>query len=188
MQKRRKTYVYGGVLALALLVLIIDRATRTAPKDVSAAEVPPPDKASASVAPQPTAPRVPEKDTPSAPPLLAARWLRDLPDVPEVRDLFAPSNLLPPQTQPAEDAPHAPRKDTAAAFARNHRLSATFRDGRSACAVVDGRVLRPGHELDGFRLISVDSFRATFVQGNLEAVLRLALPEQTSDGSGTQEQ
>ena len=167
MRNRRKTYIYGGILALAVLALLIDRVMRTAPQGVSAAEVPSPTPARASAAARPPAPDVPQKTAAPALPSTAARWLHDLPDVPEVRDLFAPSNLFPPRSEAPESETDVKHKDPVAEFVASHRLSATFRDGQSACAVVDGRVLRPGHELDGFRLVNVDSFRATFVQGSL---------------------
>jgi hypothetical protein len=189
MRNRRKAYIYGGILALAVLVLLIDRAMRTAPQDVSAAEVPPPataKDAAAAAARQPT-PEVSLKTAAPALPSAAARWLHDLPDVPEVRDLFAPSNLFPPRTEARESETDVKHKDPVAEFVASHRLSATFRDGRSACAVVDGRVLRPGHELNGFRLVGVDSFRATFVQGSLQAVLRLTTPEQAPDRHSIQD-
>ncbi|MGB9626319.1 MAG: hypothetical protein ACPMAQ_15815 [Phycisphaerae bacterium] len=189
MRNRRKAYIYGGILALAVLALLIDRAMYTAPQGVSAAEVPPstPAKASAADAARPPAPDAPRRTAAPALPNAAARWLHDLPDVPEVRDLFAPSNLFPPRSEAPEAETDVKHKDPVAEFVASHRLSATFRDGRSTCAVVDGRVLRPGHQLDGFRLVSVDSFRATFVQGSLQAVLRLIAPEQAPDRHNAQD-
>jgi hypothetical protein len=175
MQIRPKHCVYAGALALALIGFALDRALRSGPRDVSAAEIQPKpqDKPpSAAAAAAPAGSRQNNRDDAAAPSSgSASRWLRELPEVPEARDLFAPANLFPAASDGDADGANGKDNDPIAEFIGAHRLNGTFHDGRTSCAVVNGRVVRPGQVMDGFRLTSVDSFRATFREGHREAVL-----------------
>lgn len=189
MQSRRKTYIYVGTLALAVVGFLVDRALQSGPQDAAAREVQP--KAHDKPPQTPLAARATQQNTadsgtPAPSPDSASRWLRELPEVTEVRDPFASTNLFPPDAEATAEEAGGKARDPIADFITTHRLSATFRDDRSACAVVDGRVLRPGQQLDGFRLITVDPFRATFRQGNRQAVLPMLTAEQAEENNAAE--
>ncbi len=170
MPARRKTLLYAGGLGLAIVGLIVDRALRQAPASASGEPTRPP--AGPAAAPPPSAGRTDVTPTPWR--SRAGDWLRQLPDVPEVRDVFDANSLGesdPERTAAGENGGPA---DPVAAFVASHHLGATFRDRENAYAIVNGRIVRIGQTVDGFRLITIDSFRATFTNGRAVAVLALS--------------
>ncbi|MEO1279191.1 MAG: hypothetical protein AAFV77_09565 [Planctomycetota bacterium] len=70
---------------------------------------------------------------------------------------------------------------TPARFASDHTLSAVVTSGAVGVAMVNGRAVRIGDEISGYRLIRVDTRSAEFQAG--EEVVRLDLPMQGRDGS-----
>lgn len=63
--------------------------------------------------------------------------------------------------------------DTVRRFLQKHQLNAVGEVQGKAQAQVDDRLLRPGQELDGFTLISVDYHSAVFERDGKQAVLDL---------------
>ncbi len=64
-------------------------------------------------------------------------------------------------------------------FVGSHQLSLVMLSGETSMAMVNGKPVRIGDEVAGYRLISVDSRSATFKAGELTA--RLLLPNQPDE-------
>jgi len=106
----------------------------------------------------------------------AADSLRRLPEVREVRDLFARQNLKAGRSgSPDDSAKDGIDSDPVADFLHTHELQATFQDGREVVALINRQVIRTGQAVDGFELVKVEPFRAIFRQQDLQAVLDLRL-------------
>ena len=67
------------------------------------------------------------------------------------------------------------------AFVSQHQLSLVLLSGDTSVAMVNGKPVRLGEEIEGYRLISVDSRSAVFQSGTQTA--ELSLPKQTSGGT-----
>jgi hypothetical protein len=167
----RRTCVLAGIFVLALIALIVDRWMTGGPESASAEEVErPASRTETRKPPDVAAPRAARADAAVVEPPSSVGWLNGLPDAPDVRDLFAPAKAsAKAEADGAEDG----TADPVAGFVASHRLEATFQDGAVGCAVVDGRVVRRGQGVDGFRLVSVDAFRAVFRRGGNEAILTM---------------
>jgi len=63
--------------------------------------------------------------------------------------------------------------DAAAQFAKSHQLNAVLIEEKMRSALVDGHLLIPGQELDGFKLIAIDESSATFATGTKLVILKL---------------
>jgi hypothetical protein len=95
-----------------------------------------------------------------------------------LREAFAPSDeWLAVLSAPKVAAP-LPQADLAADFTRKHKLTSVLMAGSAGCAVVDGKIVRIGQELDGFRLESLAPDCAVFqaVQGPVSVTLSLSIP------------
>ena len=179
MQAERRTYALAAVLVVAVIVLIVDRAMKSGPESASAIEITRPiPEAGGRKLPPAAAPGAGGPAAKSSEPGSAGEdWLRRLPDEPEVRDLFRSLTARPEADgSAAHDTP-----DPVERFCAAHRLEATFQDGGVGCAVVNGRVVRGGQNIGGFRLVAVDAFRAVFRRGRLEAVLTMDVPASSPE-------
>jgi hypothetical protein len=79
-----------------------------------------------------------------------------------VTDAFRPSpTWVPPKPDKSATPDAAPLETREQLFVRTHTLTAVV-VGRNGFALVDGKLLRVGQELEGFRLVSVDKKSATF--------------------------
>jgi hypothetical protein len=99
-------------------------------------------------------------------------------DPARVREAFAPSDeWLAVLSAPKVVAP-LPQADLAAEFTRKHKLTSVLMAGSAGCAVVDGKIVRIGQELDGFRLASLAPDCAVFqaVQDSVSVTLSLSSP------------
>lgn len=99
-------------------------------------------------------------------------------DPARVREAFAPSDeWLLVLSAPKVVAP-LPQADLPAEFTRKHKLTSVLLAGSAGCAVVDGKIVRIGQELDGFRLVSLEPDCAVFhaVQGPVSVTLSLSSP------------
>ncbi|KPK79719.1 MAG: hypothetical protein AMJ81_12905 [Phycisphaerae bacterium SM23_33] len=172
--------VYLGVLAMALGALVIDRTF------LGSSQVTPSQAAAQQAAPSPQPPQAapvppPGPDEPAAPesPALAAR-LREAagaekPDYANVRDVFALSQgwlaeLESPATQPGTSAAKSvPARPV-------HKLMAVMVGGESSYAIIDGKCLLVGQEMDGLKLISVEQNSAVVEADGVR--IQLPLQEQ----------
>lgn len=98
----------------------------------------------------------------------------------EVRDVFAPSwaaDILDPVADSVVEptTPEIP-------FDKRHRLTAVMGAGGGGSAIVDGKCLRIGQALDGMTLVSVGDRVATFESPHAKVTLTV---EQTPGGAGS---
>src|SRR5256885_961384 len=175
--KERK--IYGGLLALGLVALVIDRCSG-GPKEAAAQQ----EDAAALVAPNVAGKTAPSKNARTSEGAILARSdislaerLRaatngQLVSDKSVVDVFRPSRKWAGDAGGSE----AHVLSDAERFRAAHRLTAVMMSGRSSRAIVDGTPLRLGESLDGFKLLSVDPAKA--VLGRNGASVALAL-EQT---------
>lgn len=190
----RKKYIYGAILGLAGIGFVVDRIIGPGPEAAGAnepaVESPKTPAPSPSVAPAAgnNSPST-RNETPVAPEPLspAAQGIKRLPEIAEVRDLFRPVALESASSEVEQARRQEAEVDVAAAFIAGHRLEGTYRDGTTRVAMVNGRPLRPGQVLGGFRLERVDSFQAVFRKDGREAVLTMpengAGPETRGTGN-----
>jgi hypothetical protein len=80
------------------------------------------------------------------------------------RDAFAPpeSWLVLPKPAEAPAVAVAPADDPAEKFAREHKLTSVLLTGSGGIAIVNGKVLRVGQEVDRFRLLRLEPGYAVF--------------------------
>lgn len=171
--------VLFAVLALAVAVLLIDwlflRGDATRPSEARGSVSAPPAETAAPPPPSPEPPAVadakPDADAPTpADRLRTAAQTLGL-DPTDTREAFTPSEDWLSELKPPE--PVAPQRDPAEDFARQHRLTSVILIGTGGSAVVDGRAVRVGQELDGFRLVRLTSAGAVFQAGDSQVELRL---------------
>src|SRR5688572_29812322 len=208
MQTKQKK-IYAAVLGLAVTAFAADRwvighdaapeeaeqllmtsntTTAAAPVSTTAALVTgQPVMAAGAVAPVAAAPNT----------STLARRLREVAtaerlDLAEVSDASRVSPVcLPPPPPPPAPKVEAPKvaRDLVAEFHKDHRLDAVMKNGTKGggLAIIDGKTVRPGQALDGFRLLKVNDRSALFVGKGLQGEdLRLELriergPENESD-------
>jgi len=176
----RKRCIYVGVLALALIAFIVDRAFLAEPESAYAEE-PLPTASKAKVTHDTvtdTAEPVGEID-----PTLDR--LEQLPESVPGRDVFSLSGAflarqkkLEEEAAKAAEAAEAPKINPAQTFAETHSLQTTMVSENLSMAVVDGKVVRVGDVLDGFRLVQINSYQVRFQHGTSGAVVELTLPSQ----------
>ena len=179
MLSTRKKYIYGAVLAVACGALAVNWMLGSGPEQAAAAGAAGgkrhpqgPGKSPASV--QPARAAIANGQAPAE--NLAAASLRRLPEVREVRDLFARQNLKTGRSgSPDGSAGDGSDPDPVAGFLHTHELQATFQDGREVVALINRQVVRTGQAVDGFELVKVEPFRAIFRHQDLQAVLDLHL-------------
>jgi hypothetical protein len=93
-------------------------------------------------------------------------------------DAFKPPADWLPEVKLAEPLP-TPEDQRVEQFKRHHKLSAVVTGPAGQCAVIAGRTLMVGQQLDGFVLVSIGDRSALFKMNDLEVVLSI------SDRSGT---
>ena len=172
--KERK--IYGGLLALGVLALVVDRLSG-GPKEAAAQE-----DAAALVAPNVAGKSAPPKTSRTADTAMLARA-----DLGLAERLRAATNGQPVSDKSVVDVFRPSRKwagdaggggaahpmSEAERFKAAHRLTAVMMSGRSSRAIVDGTPLRLGESLDGFKLLSVDPGRAVLERSGARVVLAL---------------
>lgn len=96
-----------------------------------------------------------------------------------VADAFKPDNSWVPEVvvaKPVEAAkPTGPSAETLAAkeFAQGHQLTGVMNTRGGGVAVINGKMLRPGQTIDGFRLVSVKARSAQLRRGKASVELRI---------------
>jgi hypothetical protein len=93
-------------------------------------------------------------------------------DFAQTRDAFTPAaSWIAPQASASNGGGKRP-EEAALAFVAKHRLISTVVNGKNPNAMVDGRLLRIGEELDGFRLVSITKQSACFELAGTRAELK----------------
>ena len=91
-----------------------------------------------------------------------------------IGDAFHPGQewLAAQQETEAETAENLPQY-AADLFAREHSLSAVMKGSQGGYAIIDGRIVRLGDHLDGFRLVSVSDNAVIMAAKDARVVLKL---------------
>jgi hypothetical protein len=101
-------------------------------------------------------------------------------DFDNTRDAFSP----PAAWIASNGTPNAKQADVNAEdFIKRHRLVSVLKTGKSAAAQIDGRLIRIGEEIDGFRLVSVNQQCAVLEANGSRAELRFIEPSHNVNGS-----
>ena len=158
-----KRLVYLVLLVLCCGAFVVDRLFLGEPDSASAESVVP--GAAVKRTPRTVKPAS-VKTTPDArDPSLT--WLAKLENRPLTRDVFAPSlEMLSRYEQQreseAQSASDVPQPGSPELFKEDHELQATLVFPEGSLAVIDGRVLKIGEVIEGFRLVAVHHRRASF--------------------------
>jgi hypothetical protein len=176
-----------AVLGLGALALIADRMfsgpTEAQALDDASTLHAPAGPAAASGAP---AAASAQGSAPQAAPSRATllRRMQELPEAADFeqasrRDAFKPpAEWLPVVEEVQAQTPRDTRVDD---FVRTHRLRAVMSGPGGGFAVVSGRPIQLGYELDGFTLVRIGARSVTFKSDDAEVVL--SLPERAGEGS-----
>ncbi|MBN1513782.1 MAG: hypothetical protein JXB13_17325 [Phycisphaerae bacterium] len=91
-------------------------------------------------------------------------------DFERVRNPFS----LPSSWSNLNEKPARTPLDAGEVFAGRHQLTAVVLDGPRSYVLIDDRLLRPGQEIDGFRLVTVEDRAALFEGTGTRVRLELA--------------
>ena len=97
-------------------------------------------------------------------------WSDKAVDFERVRNPFS----LPSSWSNLNEKPARTPLDAGEVFARRHQLTAVVLDGPQSYVLIDDRLLRPGQEIDGFRLVAVENRSALFEGAGMRVRLELA--------------
>lgn len=100
-------------------------------------------------------------------------------DVAHTPDAFKPYAGLIADSKPVAD-PAAEAAAAAAKFRQQHHLLAILKSGKTAMALVDGKTLRPGQSLGGFKLVAVRERSVTFDSGAAQVELQVSGADPTA--------
>ncbi len=174
----RKRNAYMIVVGLGVAAVAVDRLFLLPPEEASGEPAPPPPVTSTPPPAAATATPVPAETT-TAPSPVAARVaiadrleaiaLREKLDPARVEDAFEP----PSAWLMADAGPANPVTSTAQRFRESHNLNAVMATGRDGYAIIDGRTLYIGQEMDGFTLVEVHKRTAVLVSGRERVELSL---------------
>ena len=94
-----------------------------------------------------------------------------------IREAFAPSAAWLASLEEAKPKPSGVQEppDSTADFARQHKLTSVLRRGNVGSAVVDGKVVEIGEQLDGYRLTGLTADSAVFRSPRHSKEVRLSI-------------
>ncbi len=177
LSKTQKIYLALGVIAVAAFVVdrVFLRSGSGGPAPArAAADTPGPAAARPPAMPAPAPPvAVPPSDRPSLAARLDALAKDPGVDVGGMRDAFVPPPSWIAEVKSPE--PEVVEPSAAEKFAAAHTLTAVLLAGKGGCAVVNGKVVQVGQEVDGFELVSLARECAVFQGGQERVELRLHL-------------
>ena len=184
----KKHKLYLALLALAIVGFMVDRLFLSegvaSPKQAKAAPAAP-----ATVAPAVTTVQALVASTPAAgkseasgDSAIVAERLKALAktlnlDPAEIRDAFKPAEDWTMSAPPPEPAA-APQPKARPDFARNHKLTAVLLSKGGGSAVVNGKVVEVGQELDWYKLVGLEANSATFQSADDRVELGLYTAEK----------
>lgn len=169
-----KRKVMISVACLCVLALAVDRLfLAPGPSSAQATAPPPATPVTAAISAPSGSSASPPAHGPGevAQQFLAIAEHRDL-DLERIPDAFTPSEHWFAQQRPTS----VPRDAYSAAemFKRTHRLTAVMAGERGGSAIIDGRPLLIGQQLDGFTLVAVEDRVVRLRSG--EILLELSVP------------
>jgi hypothetical protein len=162
--KRQKVLV--AVFVVGSAALLVDRVWLR-PKAASADSPTGSGANASSTASSPSSGVTPDKS--SVAQHLDSLWPEREPNFADVRDPFC----LPSSWSGVQKDGSGATGDPTAAFVATHPLSAVLAEGRVSYALVGDRLLTPGQEIDGFKLVSVGDRFAVFEGRGARVVLKL---------------
>jgi len=181
MKLTRSQKMYSSVLGLCLAAFALDQ-TLLGPDEAGATETPMPVHPAPVVSPPGVGGNdevrdfvIPEFTLASRLEEMAAEYELD---PLQVEDAFRPSTSWLPE-RPVEEPVSTDDWESAAEAARfieRHRLSAVMANGRAGYAIVDGKRLRIGQQLDGYTLVEVGPRSATLEAHGRRIELTLPQP------------
>jgi hypothetical protein len=93
-----------------------------------------------------------------------------------IREAFAPSAAWLASLEEVKPKPSGAREpDSTADFVRQHKLTSVLRRGNVGSAVVDGKVVEIGEQLDGYRLTGLTADSAVFQSPRHPKEVRLSI-------------
>jgi len=166
MKVTKQQKILGGVLVLGMIAVTADHFIRGTPAPAVA-------ETSEVVAAQPQAKTAAVALAPAKPagPSIAQRLRsagRGYTDR-EVNDAFAMGVVW----HTPEKAPAVQVDQSAQRFHEMHHLTVTLTSGGTGLAMVDGKIIAVGKELDGFKLVSISHRSATFESAGSKIILYL---------------
>lgn len=183
MKLSRERKVYFAALVLGLCALGIDRITRGggtgAETEGEAAVIKP---AVHSPAPPTSRPIVASTHTSGSPGGTLARRLQDARRPDSARG--TPPDLFQVSAKWAGTVAHAapPAAPDAVRFRATYHLTGVLISPQGNRAIVNGRSVRVGETLEGFRLMSVDVGRAVLDSGRTQVILSIESPASARSG------
>ncbi|MFI4882911.1 MAG: hypothetical protein ACIAQU_10045 [Phycisphaerales bacterium JB064] len=174
LSKERKVLL--GLLGSAGLILVVDQVLLGPPQNAQAE--------SAAALPQTVATQHPVAEGPQPKP--KHDYAKDAQDIGDWNERLKASlkdeaEGVPDPFQSVVPTAGLPTTLSAQDFQREHKLSAVLTSGEVSVAMVNGRAIRIGQEISGYRLLRVDARSAEFVAG--DQIVKLLLPTQSSGGS-----
>lgn len=182
MKLTRERKIYAGLMVAAISALLADQVFfLDSPASADAAPVAPPLAQAAAVVAVPAVDsrqleyKVTELNAANslAHRLAAVARQHEL-TIADVDNAFEPSTTW--IAEPIAPPP-APLPSPATQFEARHKLTAVVTNARGGLAMVDGKPLEIGQELEQFVLIAVTPTTAVFRSGDATAVLQLNLPD-----------
>ena len=177
---KTKKRMYFGLLIAVGGAFILDRTFHGQPASAPAETSSCPPKAAKLPKPEP-----PDAAEPAETADRSLTWLEQLGEQRSARDAFAPSAGMLMHYEKLrrvaelEEQQQGPTPGSPEAFQAEHELQGTFVSREAMLAVVDGRLLRSGDTIDGFRLAKVEPYRAEFRRGRHRVTLSIPLPAAT---------
>lgn len=168
--KERKVLL--GLLGSAGIILVVDRVMLSTPRGAHAAnDLPAPAALPGdAIGSSPVASDTNPKETTDADSRSIAEWNERA-----RRQLAEAGEAV--ESDPFVSTNHQTPNDgllSVSLFTQQHRLTALLTAGDQSVAMVNGKPVRLGEEVSGYRLVRVDSRSALFVAG--EVIVRLSLP------------
>ena len=170
MKVTKQQKVYAGLLVLGLIALVLDRCVFT-PSSADASDqasdlliAKPAQTRTESPAPAHKASATAPAGNPVALKLTQLSESMHLPGT-AVKDAFCPA---PTWSGGNTAGPGAEVRS----FEQSHTLIGVMLGGASAAAMVDGKLVRVGQSIDGYKLLSVSKGKAVFQSGEITATLQ----------------
>ena len=176
-----------GVLGLAAIAFVIDRATSSPTPAAAHAMINPGAKvgpAARAAAAKPAASNSAISDGLVSLASFSQRLQQaadaEHVDAAHANDAFVPSTQWVGARQ-ENDADAAERLAAANHFREKHKLLAVMLSGRGGIALLDGKPLRPGQSIDGFKLSELHERSAVFTSGKMQVLLNVVAPTTASE-------
>jgi len=176
-----------GVLGLAAIAFVVDRCTSSSTPAAALAMVPAAPKVGAAA--RAAAAKAATNNAPASESLASlASFSERLQQVAGAQQVDAAhaNDAFVPSTQWAgsrreNDSDAAERLAAANQFREHHKLLAVILSGKGGIALLDGKPLRPGQSIEGFKLTEIHERSAIFTRGQAQVQLNVVAPATASE-------